>query len=571
MNSTTQGGHGPEAPPEHRRAVAASVDVSLFVEELRDLAGLATRCPGLRLVVGEPGSGWSFNWRDRVISIDGRALVEQSPDFNRGLLLHECAHAAITRLGDIVPVSYLRQAGIHLLLNAVEDCRIETWMQQRFPGCRPWVREYNDILVAPAKEREPQRFLAMQFLFGIVQRWWLGSVPAAIDPEVQRALAEVWPAVERCLAAQPPLATAGLEWDLAYAKHPVARCYAAHDYTSPPDAYEKGIRLAQYSMWSVVFHEILPVFQRLIDMDPDHEGLTRQIRMLLARHPARHMGGAQAGDQAVETQPNNGPGQAAPADRAEMARALQPDSKDPYMAAWHAQLKAIEQLGDDLLRWFQTHDRLRYRERCPTGTRIQMRMAMRFDADPSVYDKLWRRPMLPRRLDPHFTLLIDRSGSMDGDKIRETFMAVVLLCEVCRRTGVALSVYAFSDQTERLLRWDESLEDNIRARLASLPSSASGGTEMAGALRQVHTELPDAPFRDQYLFVLSDGEPGDELETRQAINGLSAAGVGMVGLGLGPDTARLAEFFPACQTGLNASDLPAVLSRLLSRILKGGR
>ena len=45
----------------------------------------------------------------------------------------------------------------------------------------------------------------------------------------------------------------------------------------------------------------------------------------------------------------------------------------------------------------------------------------------------------------------------------------------------------------------------------------------------------------------------------------------MVGLGLGPDTARLAEFFPACQTGLNASDLPAVLSRLLSRILKGGR
>ena len=121
-----------------------SISRSVFLDELEQLARLTAGRFDLRLVVGEPGSGWSLNWWTNTISIDGGRLECETEDFTRGLVLHESAHAAITRLSEIVPQPILKDWRLFSLLNLLEDCRIETWMQIRFPGCAAWVREYND-------------------------------------------------------------------------------------------------------------------------------------------------------------------------------------------------------------------------------------------------------------------------------------------------------------------------------------------------------------------------------------------------------------------------------------------
>jgi len=121
-----------------------SATQSSFLEELEQLARLTAGRSELRLMAGQPGSGWSWNWRTHTISIDGGRLESNTADFTRGLVLHESAHAAITRLSEIAPQSILKVWRLFSLLNLLEDCRIETWMQNRFPGCVAWVREYND-------------------------------------------------------------------------------------------------------------------------------------------------------------------------------------------------------------------------------------------------------------------------------------------------------------------------------------------------------------------------------------------------------------------------------------------
>lgn len=177
---------------------------SAFLNELEQLARLTAGRPGLRLVVGEPGSGWSLNWRTHTISIDGGRLESETADFTRGLVLHESAHAAITRLSEMVPQSILNDWRLHALLNLLEDCRIETWMQIRFPGCAAWVREYNDCLFRPLLMDKKSVPAAPQFLKGIASRWWFRKEAEPMDDEVRRALDAVWPAFEEMLRALPP-------------------------------------------------------------------------------------------------------------------------------------------------------------------------------------------------------------------------------------------------------------------------------------------------------------------------------------------------------------------------------
>ena len=64
-----------------------------FLDELERLAQLVSHMPDLVLREGDAGTGWSFNRRDRVITMDGSKLRSESRNFNRGLVLHEMAHA----------------------------------------------------------------------------------------------------------------------------------------------------------------------------------------------------------------------------------------------------------------------------------------------------------------------------------------------------------------------------------------------------------------------------------------------------------------------------------------------
>src|SRR5439155_26977840 len=122
----------------------------------------------------------------------------------------------------------------------------------------------NDCLFRPPVADKEQIPLARQFLKGIASRWWFKKDIEPIDDEVRRALDAVWPAFQRMLLALPPPPGALGGVSEAYAANAVSQCYAARDHDNPPDAHEQGVRIAQYEMWSIVYRDILPVFQRLL-------------------------------------------------------------------------------------------------------------------------------------------------------------------------------------------------------------------------------------------------------------------------------------------------------------------
>lgn len=536
----------------------------MFADELEQLARLTAFRPELRMVVGGSGSGWFFNWKTGTISIDGEKMTGETPDYNRGLVLHESAHAAITRLEGIVPVDLLQDRRVFALLNVVEDCRIETWMQLRFPGSRPWVREYNDKLFRPVLENDGDLPPAAQFLSGILTHWWFGQAAEPMADEAPQAVESIWPAIQEVLLALPPSPESLDGIPARYEQSRVAQCYAEADKTNVPGDYEKAVRLAQFDMWSIVHRDILPVYRRLL---PPGNSVCLRMKVYLSRlleaMPNRQLDGSEAGARF-----QGGTLNATVPPQPEKETPLPPDGYDPYLRCWREQYPAIEQLAETLLRLFQPSGRIRPREGCPWGSRLNLRQAMRFEVDPRLYDRLWSRPLVPKRIDPHFTLVVDRSGSMAGEKIEQAFKGIVLLCEACRRAGLPFNLYTFASQVERLLHHEEALSTVVRARLGALAESANGGTHLSTALEMVAAHLQQTPNRDRFVFVVSDGELPENDPAHQLIAQLTNDGVSLVGLGLGPETHQLQNYFPNSRTNLTAEELPGALAELLTQSLQ---
>jgi uncharacterized protein YegL len=243
-------------------------------------------------------------------------------------------------------------------------------------------------------------------------------------------------------------------------------------------------------------------------------------------------------------------------------------TSDPYLAAWKRIAPVIDRLGDELLRRLLPRQRLRWITGHPSGPRLDLRQAVRCEADPEVYRSLWSRPILPQRRDPALLLLVDHSGSMNhGERIARAFEGLVLMVEVCRRIGVPVAVWSFALRGREELGWDTPLDVTTRERLGRLPRSCDGGTRMAPALDLVRHAFGRRHGDPKLLFVLSDGEPDNPPATRAAIRRLEADGVGTIGLGLGAATAGLARYFERVVTGIPPARLVEHVGGLLDAAL----
>lgn len=529
-----------------------------MLPELQSLAALASSNPEVVLKVGEADCNWSFNWATCTITVNPNDLALRPPDYCRGLILHESAHAALTRIGDIVPRD-LHQADLHLLLNVVEDCRIENWLQQRFPGCRPWIRLYNDRIFASPSDEAAARLAADPaggFLAGLLDRWWHEVPILTLHPESRSAIAEVALYFDQAIAAFPsPDVPDALRSRRSYNAHQVSICYRAQDHENEPTPEECVIRMLQHRAWAITWRHMVPVFRRLL-AHPDSEPTRRAVSQLRLENTfaGPSVKGMRAG-AAAKSQPGD-------------------STHTPTEGAIHDYTRAvsqhgalIESCGAALLRFLAAESRPRSTRFHRSGRALDLRVAMQFEADPRHYEKLWQRTTLPQHPDPAFVLLIDSSGSMRGTKAEASFAALVVLREVCLRLGIPLTIIAFDIQARVLQSCDTPHAPGVPSKLAGL-LEPGGSTRISPALDLASRFLAESPHRHRHLWILSDGDTQQVEEAQRRLRAIRSSGVIIHGLGLGPDSNEIASLVRGARTGLTPQQLPSVFAELLGANLQ---
>lgn len=545
------------------------------LEELRQLACLVARESDLRLVEGPAGSGWSYSHRERRISMDAHRLRAQSWNFNKGLVLHECAHAAITRLHPLLRDPYLREPPIFALINVLEDCRIESWLQARFPGSRPWIAEYNDILLRAPYSSESRVVLDHHrlpcFVSAVLNRWWFREAGFAANEQIRELTDRVWPHVEAICDAYPRGDASLGAIHQAFANHPMASVYDEVPLPPGREAWELQTRLCQLRMWDHFTTGFLPILHQF---EPPGQSIVcgrRLLQWLQRWLDERHLGpdefaqrGAGGRCWSFRRVEGLGPGRRPhPPASQESIQDRWPSDFQAYSACRESQSSLIERVGDEVLQLL--HPRLDREWTGPrsSGTRLDLRSAFRAEADSDRIDRIWERRQQPTRNDASTTLLLDISGSMRGERIDATLWATVLLAEVCQRVGIPLAIFTFSDSCHLLRDIDEPLDDETQGRIGGLPQAASGGTLLAAALSEVHRRVLDLGTTDPLVVVLSDGVPSDDDDPKARVDEMESDGITVLGLGLGPKSDRLADFIFHCQTHLHARDIGEAFIRIL--------
>lgn len=545
-----------------------------LLQEFESLAGLVSCRNNLSVVVGESHDcAWSFNWKTGCITVNPADLLMRPRDFLLGLVIHEAGHAGLTRLHHMVPRSLLENMAIHMLLNAIEDCRIESALVERLPGCDPWVKLYNNTLFADLLEIDSNKMEEDQaggFLASILCRWWYGKYPASLPNLARNALDEAWPYIELAIAARPPSQCPDpLETRRKYERHPVHVCYRGVDESDELSPMELEVRMSQYEMWEIVWRKILPIFQTLIEKAMSPLGVLARFLQEMKIRVVTVMDREASNGVAASSDLND----AAARSRFECLAGFAKQRLAQISAGqrdYHeAQLRyheAIERITHEMLETLTAISRPRRQRFFRSGQQLDTRQAMQYEANPELHDTLWMRQNIPSKPDPAFMILADASHSMMGEKAYSTFNALVMLRESCLRIGIPLTIIIFDSGARVAQAWFEPCSNTTVSMLCSLRNHPGGGTNMTQGLMLACEQATSMPNRDRHLWLLSDGEPDDFIKTKCQIQQAREHFRSITALGLGPDTESLKKLIPHSLTNLSSEELPGLAGRIFKRM-----
>lgn len=203
---------------------------------------------------------------------------------------------------------------------------------------------------------------------------------------------------------------------------------------------------------------------------------------------------------------------------------------------------------------------------------------------PTVDNKVFETVHFPDKKDYAITLLVDLSGSMRNEKIRETFKGVVLLAEVLNRLGVKIEVLGFQDDVIEFKGFDEEMDNKIRKRMSGMIDEVEGSNpnghnqpsynDDAPCLQEASERISQRREKERFIFVMSDGLPAgrrsDKQDLTKAIAKIKDSGVvKLLGLGLGAGTEHVKRFYrDTALPNIKVRDLPHVLGELLTDIIQ---
>ncbi|KRW83761.1 hypothetical protein AQ621_17070 (plasmid) [Marinobacter sp. P4B1] len=181
--------------------------------------------------------------------------------------------------------------------------------------------------------------------------------------------------------------------------------------------------------------------------------------------------------------------------------------------------------------------------------------------------KVFKHRTESRGMDTAIQILVDRSGSMGWDDngrtsapigpAMQSAMAVMAALEGINGVATACSVFPFC---ETLTGFDEPLARTTkRYELA-----VTGGTPLTeGLLWCVKHHLSKRREQRKIFIVITDGEPDNPYTAHETVKKMSAAGIEMIGIGIGNDAEHVRSLFPVSDVIYTVNDLPKTLFKLI--------
>jgi hypothetical protein len=605
-----------------------------------DTADLSALAAGLCQDAGigvELGQGWDWDATRRVLVVAEGDLRVRGADWCAAVLAHEVGHYFVTR-HHLFTVPFPLPEALPVLMNGIEDPRANAWIVGRYPGTARWLARLDE---EPPPDPVPAFIVFCRECAREPLRSWH---PSGHEPDiVAQALDETRDARRRYAETLPPtdLALPPHADVMERYRAEVWPAVGSRGTLDVPSFREMLTRLRALEALRIARDEILPVAARLLEHDVemlrrylddnpgrrseaerslssgDRAALERMVSEAQSQSQCESGSAAKPGSDELAqrmlrasmqcssacekpgagTRPMIGPSSAPPSAECEMpgrgvpnpgAEAPPPrlrfppptSTYDRAMTRVAGQLHHLTTVLEDLLRpRRRLHETAGYR----SGNRLDLRRVMAFEADPRLWDKLWRRKSIPDRHQTIVSLLVDLSGSMHGPKTDAAQAGTILMAEALHRLQIPFAVNGFQDRLIRFAEFHDGLTERVRRAVGEMPLEVAGRRQGGNntpsynddgpCLREAAEQLLSAQADDRILIVVSDGMPAGRRSTEQDLRNVIRLLVReprlrLIGVGIGPDTDHVRDFYPNSRASVPLERFAGVLAELLRAVLE---
>lgn len=177
--------------------------------------------------------------------------------------------------------------------------------------------------------------------------------------------------------------------------------------------------------------------------------------------------------------------------------------------------------------------------------------------------KLFQKQTEVKGKDYAFTILIDVSGSMSGDRLEETMRGVVLMTEVLNKLEQRIELCFFSDRQVRPKTFDTVINSTFIGQQAT--SINGGGTSVTNPFKESIERVMKQPVKEKIMITLTDGEFYDREESE--VRALQAKYPDVLHYGIGINVDLKSIFKNAININ-NVSEIMPAFATILRRHIK---
>lgn len=648
--------------------------------------------------LNKPGAGWHWDFKENIVRVDPKDLLEKPMDYLRFVISHEGGHRRISRT-EFIPKETWKQPGFSFMMNAIEDPRDNNFVAENYPkfvdqmnlfyekyfdpennpqdkakaklGYRPrfmqagleyikqWFRERKgeDFSIDESLPDEVKEVLS-KTLESARASWWTypSRVEADQDEEFIKRYAEasyrtnleqVWPEFQKLIEKDlEDQKTQELLDDMQKEKgegEGEGLPQELKDKLSPEeqkelgDAIDKAIANAKKEQGKKdeekeaggeggepeelepgedgqggkpidldsLSPELRQKIKEFIDSLPEdkkqelkeraqkaisefEKDLDKEIEGKMSANPDRKDESETEGEELPkpDEQPEGleTPRQASTPElekyREMIAETLKRD-ENIYEEYRREVLSVIDSLENDLREIFVSRRMHAWQGGLRSGKRIDIKRRIQEKAKeiPAMESKAWEKRELPSENDYAISLLVDLSGSMKGQKIEETFKAVIVLTEVLNRLSIQTEILGFNDRLYEYQKFGENISQQTRENMGGMLEEVNDDSDTGKArynddgwaVSQTSERLAGQKAKEKFLIVLSDGVPEEspmhpksQYPLKKIIDRISSeTDEKLIGLGIGKGTKHVEQFYPNSLADVNIAEMAEKLADLI--------
>ena len=579
------------------------------------------------VLLNEPGKGWYWDQERNHIKVDPKDLLEKPMDYLRFVVSHEAGHRRISRITGVIPQEVWQQPGFSFMFNAVEDCRDNNFVAEAYPRFREQMISAYDLIDAEQKAKtqadatlgHQPKF--MQAGFEYMKQWLKevkgeefaidASLPEDVRSVVGKTLADAqdswwrYPSKEEADMGEDAITKyAKAAYDIDYEKlWPEFRTLIDQDIERQMEQealaergdgteentqqsiqeYIDGLSAAEKQELRARAEETLKEFA---------ESISKEIAgKLVPQAGSESLQDVQSGEQSKQesAMPPEQP------DTREIRQSLQEalmKDENVYEKYRNEVLDVINTLENDLREIFTLRRAHKWETGHKSGKKIDIKRRIQEKAKgvSPIQSRAWERREAPHEKDYAISLLVDLSGSMQrGEKITETFKAVIALSEVLNRLSIHTEILGFNDRLYEYQNFGDAFSRETRetmgGMLAEVENFGTSGREKASynddgwAVGEASNRLEGQQASEKFLIVLSDGKPEpspahnsenyDLVKTVQRIT--KETDQYIVGLGIGSDTEHVKNYYPNNLASVRVEEMASALADVILDAVAGKR